>query len=122
MLEPTKKPPTEAVLTIKGPAGQLARLQKTLGRMGFAVVEPLPAPEEPAIPWRESLGVSPEDEPGCHLRGARLKEGLTQKELAVRLGLSQHHISEMEHNKRTIGKDMARRLGTALDVDYRLFL
>ena len=54
--------------------------------------------------------------------GARKRETLTQKELAHLVGVSQTHISEMEHGKRPIGKDMARRLAKALKVNYRVFL
>lgn len=114
MLEPTKKRRTEAVelrLRVRADSVEAVRV----------AVAPYLA-EEDGIPWRESLGVKPEDEPGCYLRGARLKEGLTQKELATALGVSQHHVSEMEHNKRPIGKDMAKRLAEKLSINYRLFL
>jgi plasmid maintenance system antidote protein VapI len=47
---------------------------------------------------------------------------LTQKELAHLVGVSQTHISEMEHGKRRIGKDMARRLAKGIKVNYRVFL
>lgn len=57
------------------------------------------------------------------LRAYRHREGLTQKELATKTGISQHQISEMENGKRGIGKDRARRLAKALGVsDYRMFL
>ena len=57
------------------------------------------------------------------LRGARAREGLTQRELASRTGIPQRHISEMESGKRTIGKERARKLAEALHVaDYRVFL
>jgi plasmid maintenance system antidote protein VapI len=72
-----------------------------------------------SVPWRE---VFPHFNTGIALRGGRKKEGLTQKELARLIGVSQNHISEMEHGKRPIGKDMARRLAEALKVDYRVFL
>jgi plasmid maintenance system antidote protein VapI len=42
--------------------------------------------------------------------------------LAALVGISQTHISEMEHGKRPIGKDMARRLAKVLRADYRVFL
>jgi transcriptional regulator with XRE-family HTH domain len=74
------------------------------------------------LPWREALGVTPEEEPGVCLRGARGKEGLIQAALAAMTGIPQRHISKMEHNKRPIGKDMAKRLATALNVEYRVFL
>lgn len=56
------------------------------------------------------------------LRAYRHREGLTQKQLAELSGIPQHHISEMENGKRTIGKERARRLATALHCDYRRLL
>jgi len=59
---------------------------------------------------------------GVCIRGGRTKEGLTQKQLAALTGIAQHHISEMENGKRSIGKETARKLAAALNVDYRVFL
>jgi DNA-binding XRE family transcriptional regulator len=59
---------------------------------------------------------------GVCLRGGRGKEGLTQKQLAELTGIAQHHISEMENGKRPIGKETAKKLAAALDIDYRMFL
>ena len=57
------------------------------------------------------------------LRAYRSRENLTQKELSLMTGIPQHHISEMENGKRTIGKERARKLAQALNVsDYRVFL
>ena len=76
--------------------------------------------EEPeSVPWEE---VYPDFNGSVALRGARKREALTQKELARLVGVSQTHISEMEHGKRPIGKDMARRLAKVLKVNYRVFL
>jgi DNA-binding XRE family transcriptional regulator len=66
--------------------------------------------------------VFPNRSPATLLRGVRSREGLTQQELADMCGISRHHISEMENNKRSIGKRNAGRLGLALNVDPRLFL
>jgi len=60
--------------------------------------------------------------PGLCRRGARAREGLTQKQLSERTGIPARHISEMENNKRPIGKAMAKRLGEALGVGYKVFL
>lgn len=59
---------------------------------------------------------------GVCIRGGRGKEGLTQKQLADLTGIAQHHISEMENGKRPIGKETAKKLAAALNVDYRVFL
>ncbi|MFZ3209483.1 MAG: helix-turn-helix transcriptional regulator [Geobacteraceae bacterium] len=56
------------------------------------------------------------------LRAYRHREGLTQKRLAELTGIPQHHISDMENGKRTIGKERARRLAEALHCDYRRLL
>jgi len=69
--------------------------------------------------------VSPElawNSGGVAIRGARGKEGLTQKQLAELTGIAQHHISEMENGKRPIGKETAKKLAKALNIDYRVFL
>jgi len=92
---------------------RLAEAQAALASYG-AIAE---APD--SVPWEE---VYPDFNGSVALRGARKREGLTQKELARLVEVNQTHISEMEHGKRPIGKDMARRLGKALKVNYRVFL
>jgi transcriptional regulator with XRE-family HTH domain len=37
-------------------------------------------------------------------------------------GIARRHISEMENGKRSIGKEIARKLAKALNCDYRVFL
>jgi len=64
----------------------------------------------------------PDFHPGNALRGARTREGLTQAQLAERVGVKIHHISEMENGKRPIGKEMAKRLGKVLNISYKVFL
>lgn len=61
-------------------------------------------------------------EAGVMLRGCRYKKGITQFELAEAIGVSQHHISEMENGKRPIGKEMAKRFAEFFKTDYRIFL
>ena len=56
------------------------------------------------------------------LRAYRTREDLTQRELAVKVGIPQRHISEMESGKRPIGKEMAKRFAEVLGVDYRALL
>lgn len=60
--------------------------------------------------------------PGYHLRLYRLRAGLTQTALALQTGIRQHHLSEMENNKRVLGKANARKLARILKCDYRKFL
>lgn len=77
-----------------------------------------------SIPWREFAkeNIKKYTETGLALRGARLRAEMTQKELAQAIGALPHHISEMEHGKRSIGKEMAHRLAKILNMSYRMFL
>ena len=60
--------------------------------------------------------------PGYYLRLYRQRADLTQVALAEQAGLRQHHLSEMEHNKRVLGKATAKKLAAILDCDYRRLL
>lgn len=66
--------------------------------------------------------VSRTSNPGLALRKARIREGLTQNELALRAGVSRFQISRMENQQRPIVERMAKRLAEVLDVDYQIFL
>jgi len=59
---------------------------------------------------------------GIALRGARYREGLSQKELAKRTGISQDNISKMENGKRVIGEKVAKKLAKALKIDFELLI
>ncbi len=60
--------------------------------------------------------------PGYYLRLYRLRAELTQVQLAKKAGMLQHHLSEMEHNKRPIGKAAAQKLAKVLKCDYHKLL
>lgn len=57
---------------------------------------------------------------GLALRGARYREGLSQKELSKYSGISQENISKMENGKRPIGKKVAQKLSDILHIDKNL--
>ena len=56
------------------------------------------------------------------LRGLRVREELTQAALGKLLHIDQTNISQMECGKRTIGKQLAKRLAKLFKIDYRIFL
>lgn len=56
------------------------------------------------------------------LRGARAKEGISQLKLAKKLKVNSSNVSNMENGKRPIGEKMAKRLGKALNISYKVFL
>ncbi len=60
--------------------------------------------------------------PGYYLRLYRQRADLTQVELAEKTGIRQHHLSEMENNKRVLGKANARKLADRLNCDYQKLL
>jgi hypothetical protein len=113
----TKKHPIETIeLRFIGPIVNIARAIESLKPLGFVDTSD-------SVPWREAYPeYSYEDLPGVCLRGSRYREGITQKQLSNMTGIPQRHISEMENGKRSIGKEMAKRLGKALNIGYKVFL
>lgn len=103
-------------LQVRGPAANKSEAVDRLKNLGFVIIAD-------TKPWREVFAhVSDNELPGRILRGARVKEDMTQARLASETGISQRHISEMENGKRPIGKKTAQALGKALKISYRVFL
>jgi hypothetical protein len=147
----TKKPPTDVQCTLAfmGPMAHAEAARAALHAMGFVETNPVMEANTPAwglldaaphmglpwglggvdaetsapVPWRDAFPPLSEDErPGRMLRAARTKEDLSQIQLAHLTGIPQRHISEMEHGKRAIGKERAKKLAEALQIDYHVFL
>ena len=119
MPELTKSHPTRNIeLRFIGPVENREKAIKNLKPLGF-----VDASEE-YVTWRELISAEHTDEelPGVNLRGARYREDITQKQLSELIGIPQRHISMMENGKRPIGKEMAKRLGKALNIGYKVFL
>jgi len=53
---------------------------------------------------------------GNLLAGARLKNGLSQKELAEKIGIKQNMVSDYETGKRRLTKTMAARFASVLHI------
>ena len=60
--------------------------------------------------------------PGKLLRAYRERAGLSVVELAAAVGSKYPNISAMENDRRSIGLNMAKKLGSALNVDFKKFL
>ena len=77
-----------------------------------------------SVDWRSVFGdlIEKFSESGAALRGFRLREGMTQIELAEQIGVNQANISKMEHGKRPIGKSMAKKFAVLFKTDYKNFL
>ncbi|QTA84165.1 helix-turn-helix domain-containing protein [Desulfonema magnum] len=117
--EPTKKLRTDNPVELRfvGPSENRDKVVRYLKRMGFTDMSD-------SVPFREAFLEDYEENelPGLALVGARYKEDLTQKELSKLTGIPQGHISQMENGKRPIGKAIAKKLGKALNISYKVFL
>jgi len=66
--------------------------------------------------------VFPDMSPAKVLRGFRGRDGMTQLELAGKLGIAQTRVSEMESGKRRISVKMAKQLAEIFETSYKAFL
>ena len=116
MLERTKKRHIDVTLTFTGPGDMRCKAVELMKSLGFV-------DNQSGIPWRSAFPEFEGNEKGNILKGARLREELTQKQLSEKTGIPQRHISEMETGKRQVGRKRAEIIANALNVaDYRIFL
>ena len=96
------------------PAKHLEKLEAFLQKYG----------ESESISWEQLAkdDIARYGKAGIVLRGARYREGLSQKELAKRTGISQENISKMENGQRAIGKKVAKKLARVLRMDFELLI
>ena len=132
----TKKRPTSpasARITFEMPgvAAQVLEVRPSDAKTALRMLEAIEIAdvakkiEGEARPWREALGEVLErhgGEAAAMVRACRDAKGMTQQQLAEAVGVQKTHVSEIERGKRSVGKTLARKLGAALDVDYRMFL
>lgn len=93
----------------------LAEIQKELRKL-HPIDEPLSAQKA----FEGMFGDKPAG--AIHLKGLRVREGLTQTEMAEVLGITQSNLSAYENGKRGIGKKLAKKLGEIFKVNYQSFL
>lgn len=109
-------------IVVEGPRRK--RLSLWISEEGFAELKTFLAKQSRSgsVTWDElaSDRIAKHGKAGLALRGARLREGISQKELAKRSGVSQENISRMENGKRPIGMVVAEKLAAVLHIDIRL--
>ena len=119
MVELTKKRPAYEMITL------LLRVHRSDAERikGFVTSIEAEKVSEPR-PWREVINeLRPDDRfQSAIFRGSRGKAEVTKAQLSEMTGIPRRHLSEMEHGKRTIGKETARKLSKALNCDYRVLL
>ncbi|MEK7340449.1 MAG: helix-turn-helix transcriptional regulator [Candidatus Rhabdochlamydia sp.] len=96
------------------PAKHLQKLEDFLEKYG----------ESESILWEDLAKdrIAKYKKSGLALRGARYREGLSQKELSKRTGISQENISKMENGQRSIGEKVAKKLAKVLLIDFELLI
>ena len=113
MLALVKKPHIELAIQGEQVDVLLAWIRKK-----YDVVVLADEPEDELVPiestayWREME----KNRIGNLLAGARLKAGLTQGQLAKKLGIRQNMVSDYERGHRTYSDAMAKRLSKTLKV------
>ena len=119
----TKRRHDENIREVKfrGPSDKIRKLTDLAKELGL--IDTFEGETEDFIPWREAFPeITDERLPGACLRGARYKEGVTQRQLSEVTGIPQRHISEMENDKRPIGKKNAKLFARVLNMSYKVFL
>jgi len=85
----------------------------------------LKAYSDEALPWRDIAAArikSAGGESAHMVKTSREMAGLTQTDLAKRLGMPQANVSQIETGRRSVGKALAKKLAKVFGVDYRVFL
>jgi ribosome-binding protein aMBF1 (putative translation factor) len=72
--------------------------------------------------WYTPEELFPDHHAGDAICGLRYRENLTQKQLAEKMGINAQNLSHMEHGKRPVGAEMAKRFAKTLNTDWRLLL
>ena len=114
-----------AFVTMRIPALSVDKAKKTIAETLQSAG--IPVSFAPGEKFEESRTYSfeevfPDHNPGHALAGLRHREGLTQRQMAAALGISQARLSEYERDKRRITIDMAKRIAAKYGVSYKSLL
>jgi antitoxin component HigA of HigAB toxin-antitoxin module len=124
MLAVVKKPRTKKMLfQVKGeiPSHLLTYLEQYFGQDVEVVEEDEEYIDIFETDWYHDI--QEKTTPGEILRIYRENFGMSQAELAKKLGnLTRQKISDMEHNRRRISKEMARKISQIFKVPVERFL
>lgn len=113
--------PIEVILRADTPAGVLRDLRSTFG----AWIESIPTDSDlvELVTTSEWRSFHADQTPGGWLSGLREAVGWTQRDLGVKIGgVSPARISDWEHDRREISKDVAKKLAALFKVSADRFL
>ncbi len=119
MLVAVRKPPIDFSITGIIPEKLISGLRKEYGDENVRVDrdDMVNAME---MDWFKEL--ESEDTPGKNLRFYRKLVGMTQTELAKKLGTSKQFISDMENDRKPISRKTAKELAALFDVSVARFI
>jgi ribosome-binding protein aMBF1 (putative translation factor) len=104
--------------SLENQANSADSLCQELQKLGFS-----PETEnQESVAWKDLAKdrIEKHSKAGLMLRGARFREGLSQKKLAELSSISQENISRMENGRRKIGKKTAEKLAVVLKINPSL--
>ena len=119
MLVAVRKPPIDFSITGIIPEKLISGLRKEYGDENVRVDrdDMVNAME---MDWFKEL--ESEDTPGKNLRFYRKLVGMTQTELAKKLGTSKQFISDMENDRKPISRKTTKELAALFDVSVARFI
>ncbi len=118
----TKKLPTKVQINVEG---KVLLFRGVPSSKLKTIVGALKEYEDKSVPWRDLAKnriKAAGGESAYMVKSAREGAGLTQAELALKLKIPQSNISQIETGKRSVGKNLAKRLSKIFNLDYRVFL
>ncbi len=98
-------------------AEQLKIVKQAISEAAALSSREIATPDETDREFKKLIGDS--GKPSAALRAYRLRQNLTQRELADKSGIPQPHIAAMESGARNIGLIAAKKLALALGVNYK---
>ncbi len=119
MLVAVRKLPFEFSITGNIPENLISGLRKEYGDANVKV-ERDDVVNAMEMDWFKEL--ASEGTPGKNLRFYRKLVGMTQKELAEKIGTTKQHVSDMENERKPISKNTAKELAKIFDVSPARFI
>lgn len=122
MSAPMKKPLTEIQVRMGRNFWKYSRVPSSRLKPVLTLLENY---KDQPVSWREAAKhrMSMAGGEGAYmLKSGRQMAGITQVQLAKKLGMPQGNISQIESGHRPIGKKLAKKLSEIFNLDYRVFL
>ena len=121
MYTPVQKEGKKVPIHFLVPAVELERIKKVVEALG-GIEDVRRKTKSGLIPWRELVNSRNGSHSGRVLRGFRVREEMSQAELAEKIGTKQSHISAMERGKSPIGETVAKKLAEIFKTRPEVFI